>query len=399
MLKDKKIVLGITGSIAAYKIPQLVRLLIKGGAVIQIVMTPSAKNFVTPLTLSTLSHRPVIIDSFDEDTGEWNHHVEQGNWADIMLIAPVTANTLGKMAAGVSDNFLLNVYLSATCPVFFAPAMDLDMFHHPSTQANIRRIQSFGNKIIPPNEGELASGLCGAGRMEEPEHIFDILCSFFKEKKILKAKKALVTAGPTYEAIDPVRFIGNYSSGLMGFKIAEELASKGVEVVLVTGPTSMTTENPGIKLINIVSAEEMYNACIENFPTCDIAVMAAAVADYTPEKPASSKIKKDKDLKSVLLKPTKDILYHLGKIKKKAQFLVGFALETNDETENAIKKLHNKNLDFIVLNSLKDEGAGFGHETNKITIINSSEEIVDYELKSKTDVARDIVRMITANFI
>ncbi len=398
MLKDKKIVLGITGSIAAYKIPFLVRLFIKEGAELQVVMTPAAKDFVTPLTLSTLSQRPVIIEPFDQNSGEWSQHVELGNWADIMLIAPITANTMAKMAAGISDNFLLNVYLAANCPVFFAPAMDLDMFHHPSTQANILKLVSFGNKMIPPNEGELASGLCGAGRLEEPENIIKALSAFFLNRQILKGKKALVTAGPTWEAIDPVRFIANHSSGLMGFKVAEELASKGADVVLVTGPGSQSTSQTGINCINVISAEEMHNACVENFPGSDITVMAAAVADYTPQQTKSSKIKKDEMLKSIQLKPTKDILAELGKMKKKNQFLVGFALETDNETKNAIKKLHNKNLDFIVLNSLKDEGAGFGYETNKITIINSSEEIIEYDVKPKTEVARDIVKMIADNY-
>ncbi len=398
MLRDRKIVLGITGSIAAYKVPYLVRLLIKGGAIVQVVMTPSAKDFVTPLTLSTLSHRPVMIEPFNPDTGEWNNHVDLGNWADMMLIAPVTANTLGKMAAGISDNFLLNVYLSAKCPVFFAPAMDLDMFNHPSTQSNIRRIRSFGNTMIPPDQGELASGLCGAGRMEEPENIYEIISSYFKEKNTLKGKNALVTAGPTFEAIDPVRFIGNHSSGLMGFKIAEELAAKGARVVLVTGPTTLETQNPNIERINVISAQEMFDVCVKQFPSSKITVMAAAVADYTPDKPHKSKIKKDKELKSIQLKPTKDILAHLGKLKKKNQLLIGFALETHDEIENAVKKLHNKNLDFIVLNSLKDKGAGFGFETNKISIIKDNGDVIDYELKPKPEVARDIVNMITARF-
>jgi len=398
MFKGKKIVLGITGSIAAYKIPLLVRLFIKEGAEVQVVMTPAAKDFVTPLTLSTLSQRPVIIEPFDADTGEWSQHVELGNWADIMLIAPVTANTMAKMAAGISDNFLLNVYLAATCPVFFAPAMDLDMFHHPSTQANILKLHSYGNKIIPPKEGELASGLCGAGRLEEPENIIKALSAFFLEKQNLKGKKALVTAGPTYEAIDPVRFIGNHSSGLMGYKIAEELAANGAEVVLISGPGSISTEHPNIKIIKVVTADEMHEACLKDFLKSDICIMAAAVADFTPKDSKKIKIKKGETLDSIQLKPTKDILADLGKSKKKNQFLVGFALETHNEIKNAIKKLHNKNLDFIVLNSLKDKGAGFGQDTNKITVINKSEEKIEYELKPKSEVAKDIVNMIIENY-
>lgn len=398
MLRDKKIILGITGSIAAYKSPLLVRLLVKGGADVQVVMTPAAKDFVTPLTLSTLSKRPVIIEPFEPATGEWNNHVELGNWADIMLIAPVTANTLAKMAAGIADNFLLTVYLSVKSPVYFAPAMDLDMFQHPSTQSNIARIHSFGNIIIPPNEGELASGLCGAGRMEEPERIYEILSSFFEKKNILKGIKALVTAGPTYEAIDPVRFIGNHSSGLMGYSIAQELASKGADVVLISGPASVNMKHPNVRIIEVVSADEMYKKCLNQFPDSHITVMAAAVADFTPADPQKSKIKKSENLKNIQLKPTKDILSEMGKIKKENQVLVGFALETDRETENAIEKLHNKNLDFIVLNSLRDAGAGFGHNTNKIKIIDINERIFDYELKSKPQVAKDIVSLIIEKY-
>ena len=398
MLKGKKIAIGITGSIAAYKIPLLVRLLKKEGAEVQILMTDIAKDFVTPLTLSALSENPVLSEPYDYETGSWNSHIELGNQVDLYLIAPLTANTMAKMAHGIADNLVLTTYLAAKCPVFFAPAMDLDMFKHPSTQKNIKVLQSYGNHLISPNEGELASGLCGAGRMEEPEIIFEIINNFFKKKTQLSNKKILVTAGPTHEAIDPVRFIGNHSSGVMGYAIAEELACRGADVELISGPTALSVFSPRITKTDVVSAEDMYDACINKFSECDIAVMSAAVADYTPEKIENSKIKKNTTDLSLKLKATKDILAQLGKQKKDNQILVGFALETDNELNNAKKKLKNKNLDFIVLNSLKDKGAGFKHKTNKISIIDNNGNISDFDLKDKKQVAIDIVDKIVELF-
>ena len=389
-----KIVLGICGSIAAYKSATLIRLLVKGGADVKVVMTPDATNFITPLTLSTLSKNPVLVDYFIPETGEWNNHVELGLWADLMIIAPVSANTLAKMATGLCNNLLMAVYLSAKCPVYFAPAMDLDMWKHNATQENIHKVQSFGNILIPPGTGELASGLHGEGRMAEPEEIEAFILADLKKKLPLAHKKALVTAGPTYEAIDPVRFIGNHSSGKMGFAIADELAALGADVTLVAGPTAQVNHQKSVKRINVTSALEMLEACMQNFKNSDICVMSAAVADYTPVTVADKKIKKKDAGFSIDLKKTTDILSELGKQKQAGQMLVGFALETNDEEINAIDKLQRKNLDFIVLNSLKDQGAGFKGDTNKITIIDSKLQKTAYTLKSKNDVARDICTKI-----
>ncbi|MCK5764511.1 MAG: bifunctional phosphopantothenoylcysteine decarboxylase/phosphopantothenate--cysteine ligase CoaBC [Bacteroidales bacterium] len=393
MLKDKKIIIGVTGSIAAYKVSPLVRLLIKEEAIVQVIMTPAAHDFVTPLTMATLSGQPVLTEPFNPVDGDWTSHVELGLWADLMLIAPATANTLAKMAGGIADNLLLTTYLSAKCPVFFAPAMDLDMYRHPTTKQNIEKLQSFGNQLIAPTEGELASGLCGAGRMEEPENIINILKEFFTKGWDFPAKKIMVTAGPTFEAIDPVRFIGNHSSGLMGFAIANEFAERGGDVTLISGPTALNAAE-GINLVGVTSADEMHKACMENFEEADIIVMTAAVADYTPESVAEEKIKKSGDRMVLKLKPTKDILAEMGKKKKPGQFLVGFALETEDAVTNAEKKLKNKKLDLIVLNSPKDEGAAFGVETNKVTMITKDFQQTKYDLKLKLDVAIDIVDKI-----
>lgn len=392
MLQGKKILLGVSGSIAAYKSVFLVRLLIKAGAEVKVIMTPSAKDFVSPLTLSTLSRNPVFIDLFEDQN--WSNHVMLGRWADIMIIAPLSCNTLGKMANGLCDNLLLAVYLSATCPVAVAPAMDEDMWHHPSTQENIKKLSSFGNHIIPVGKGELASGLYGDGRMAEPENIIDFINSNFFLTRCLSDKKAVVTAGPTYEPIDPVRFIGNHSSGKMGLAIAKELNSRGANVTLIMGPSQIQFIENGISLINVKTAEEMYNAANNNFKDADIFVMAAAVADYSPEDKASEKIKKTEDKLSISLVKTKDILKSLGEKKKPGQVLVGFALETNNEKENAIGKLKSKNADMIVLNSLRDEGAGFGHDTNKITIFDKGGQEFNFETKTKEKVAKDIVDTI-----
>lgn len=394
MLKDKKIILGISGSIAAYKIPALVRLLIKEGAIVQLVMTPSSRDFVTPLTLSTLSGHPVLTEAFNKENGEWNSHVELGLWADMMLIAPLSANTLAKMASGIADNLLLTTYLSAKCPVFIAPAMDLDMYKHPTTVNNIKKLLEYGNHLIAPTEGELASGLCGAGRMEEPENIVQEIKDFFIAEWEFAGKKIMITAGPTHEAIDPVRFIGNHSSGLMGFAIAEVFAERGGEVTLITGPSSLKIIDESINRIDVVTAEEMHAACIENFEDADIIVMSAAVADYTPEHPADEKIKKSGKEMTVKLRPTIDILAEMGQKKREDQFLTGFALETENPIANAEAKLERKNLDLIVLNSPRDEGAAFGVETNKVTLITKQKEKIEYELKLKHDVAMDIVDKI-----
>lgn len=391
MLQGKKILLGVSGSIAAYKTAVLTRLLIKAGAEVKIVMTPAAKDFVTPLSLSTLSKNPVLVDLAENDS--WANHVMLGRWADVMLIAPLSCNTLSKMASGLCDNLLMAVYLSATCPVVVAPAMDEDMWHHASTKANLKKITSYGNIIIPVESGELASGLIGEGRMAEPETIVAWLSSFFLQRLELTGKKILVTAGPTYEPIDPVRFIGNHSSGKMGAALAEEMQKRGAEVTVVLGPSDITI-NPGVKVIKVRSAEEMFNACDKIFPSTDIAVMSAAVADYTPVKTAKEKIKKTENGLAVELTKTKDILKHLGANKKEHQFLVGFALETNNEKENALKKLQSKNADMIVLNSLNDAGAGFGHDTNKITIFDRTGNIFPFETKTKKEVAVDIVNTI-----
>lgn len=391
MLQGKKILLGITGSIAAYKTAVLTRLLIKAGADVKIVMTPSAKDFVTPLSLSTLSKNPVLVDLAENDS--WSNHVMLGRWADIMLIAPLSCNTLSKMASGLCDNLLMAVYLSATCPVVVAPAMDEDMWHHATTKSNLKKIESFGNLVIPVENGELASGLVGEGRMAEPESIADWLNRFFLGELELKDKKVLITAGPTYEPIDPVRFIGNHSSGKMGAAIAEEMRKRGAEVTLILGPSDLSV-NPAVKVIKIKSAGEMFNACEGIFPSSDIAIMSAAVADYTPVKTAKEKIKKTENDFAVELTKTKDILKHLGTHKRPDQFLVGFALETNNEKENALKKLQTKNADMIVLNSLNDTGAGFGHDTNKITIFDKAGNVFPFDMKSKKDVAIDIVNTI-----
>jgi len=396
MTKGKKILLGISGSIAAYKAIYLVRLLIKSGAEVKVVMSPSAKDFVSTLTLSTLSHNPVLVDLFDEQS--WANHVMLGRWADLMLMAPLSCNSLSKMAHGQCDNLLLATYLSATCPVVVAPAMDEDMWHHPATQQNLQRLQSFGNTIIPVDHGELASGLFGDGRMAEPEAIIKFLDDNFFLEQSLRDKKALVTAGPTYEAIDPVRFIGNHSSGKMGIAIAKELSRRGADVSLVLGPTSQKIAANGIRLIRVNSAEEMYNACHEAFGKTDLAVMSAAVADYTPVNKAAQKIKKTENNLTLELTKTKDILKSLGAIKTKNQVLVGFALETINEREYAQKKLVEKNADLIVLNSLNDSGAGFGHDTNKVTIFKKSGEEVQFETKSKDEVAKDIVDVIIKSF-
>jgi len=386
--------LGITGSIAAYKIPFLVRLLVKEGAEVQIVMTESARDFVTPLTLSTLSNKPVFTFPFDAKDGTWNSHVDMGNWADVMLVAPASAATISKMAHGHADNLLLTTYLSAKCPVFFAPAMDLDMFKHPTTSENVTKLVGFGHTLIEPQVGELASGLCGAGRMEEPENIVAVLNDFFAKSQVFSGKQFLITAGPTYEAIDPVRFIGNFSSGQMGFALAQKAAERGAKVTLISGPTHLKIEHPQIERINVVSAEQMYEACKKYYPGSDVTVMSAAVADFTPENPEKEKIKKSNKLTSVGLIPTKDILAALGKDKSAGQLLVGFALETENEIEHARIKLQNKNLDLIVLNSLKDQGAGFGVATNKITVLDKGGNQTNYPLKPKSEVADDILDRI-----
>ena len=394
MLKEKKILIGITGSIAAYKMPLLVRLLIKEGAEVKIIMTETAKNFVTPLTLSTLAGNPVFSDFFKESDGTWFSHVDLGNWADLYLIAPVSATTLGKMVNGIADNLLVATYLAAKCPVYFAPAMDVDMFNHFSTQANISKLQEFGNILLEPAVGELASGLSGPGRLQEPENILGAISAHFKKKKDFDRKKILVTAGPTYESIDPVRFIGNYSSGKMGFAIAEAFANRGATVSLIAGPVDIQTEHPAIHRVNVTSATEMFEACKKVIKEVDIIIMSAAVADYSPVQAETAKIKKEEKNLTIKLKPTPDILKFLGENKRARQFLVGFALETNNELENAKKKLKNKNLDLIVLNSLQDKGAGFGYSTNKITMIDRRERVDLFELKSKKQVAEDIADKI-----
>ncbi len=390
MLEGKKIVLGVTGSIAAYKAAMLVRLLVKEGAEVQVVMTPAAKEFITPLTLSTLSGRPVLCDFFHAESGAWNSHVELGLWADAMVIAPATASTIGKMAAGIADNLLVTTYLSMKAPVFIAPAMDLDMYAHKATQSNLALLKQRGDNIIEAASGELASHLCGKGRMEEPEEIVKQLGGFFLTGLQLKGKKVLVTAGPTYEKIDPVRFIGNYSSGKMGFAIADECARRGADVTLVAGPVSIECEQKTVKRVNVETAREMHEAASAAFPACDVAILSAAVADYRPATEASEKIKRTTAGMTIELEANPDIAASLGAQKGKKQLLVGFALETNNGEEHARAKLNKKNLDFIVLNSLEDKGAGFSCDTNKVTIIDR-EGKSDYPLKSKKDVAKDIV--------
>jgi len=392
MLKGKKIILSVCGSIAAYKTAFLTRLLVKAGAEVQVLMTPAAVDFITPLTLSTLSNRPVHSQVSSESA--WNNHVELGLWADAMLIAPITATTLGKLANGICDTMVAAVYLSAKCPVFFAPAMDLDMWKHPATQRNVAQLQSYGNYLIPVGHGELASGLVGDGRMAEPEEIVRHLDNFFTKKTDLVGKKILMTAGPTYEAIDPVRFIGNRSSGKMGIAIANSLAERGAAMELILGPSSLKVEHPKIKITQVESASEMYQASLAHFPNCNGAILAAAVADYRPQNIHTKKIKKGGDTLELILEKTEDIAATLGQQKREDQFLVGFALETTNEIENATSKLKRKNFDFIVLNSLQDKGAGFGHDTNKITILHKDGNIQSFELKSKQAVAKDIVEQL-----
>ena len=393
MLKGKHIILGVTGSIAAYKAATLTRLLVKEGASVKVVMTPLAKEFITPLTMATLSKSPIMVDFYNPENGDWNSHVDLGLWADLYLIAPASANTIGKMAGGIADNLLLTTYLSAKCPVMVAPAMDLDMYKHPATQRNLKVLQSFGNIIIEPESGELASGLIGKGRMEEPERIVAFIADYFARQEDFKGKK-VVTAGPTYEKIDPVRFIGNYSSGKMGLAIAEEFAGRGAEVVLVCGPVNLKTSHPAIRRVDVESAAQMYEVTSKEFVNSDVAVLSAAVADFTPKEKADHKIKRGKDDLLLELLPTKDIAAELGRIKTASQLLVGFALETNDEEVNALSKMQRKNLDMIVLNSLNDKGAGFSVDTNKVTILDKAGDKTVYELKTKVEVAKDIVDQI-----
>lgn len=394
-MRGKRILLAITGSIAAYKSAILIRLLIKAGAEVRVLMTESAKDFITPLTLSVLSRQPVISSSHNPETGEWNNHVEAGLWADVFIVAPASANTIAKMACGIADNHLLTCYLSARCPVFIAPAMDLDMYNHPSVKANLQKLSTYINHhIISVTDGELASGLTGEGRMEEPEKIFAILEDFFFKNLPLRGMKALVTAGPTYEDIDPVRFIGNRSSGKMGFAIAEELSKRGATVKLITGPSNLSLKDNSIERTNVKSTEEMYSACMKNFGEMNIIVMSAAVADYKPGEPSPEKISKKNNPLSLSLIPTTDILKSMGDKKNANQFLVGFALETNDELKHAKEKLQKKNLDIIVLNSLNDEGAGFETNTNKVTIIERSGKEHSYDKKPKDEVARDLIDVL-----
>jgi phosphopantothenoylcysteine decarboxylase/phosphopantothenate--cysteine ligase len=399
VLNGKNVLLGISGGIAAYKTASLVRLLIKAGAHVQVVMTPASLDFVTPLTLSTLSKNPVYSTFYNEEEANatWNNHVELALWADYILIAPATANTLSKMASGTCDNLLMATYLSAKCQVYFAPAMDLDMYIHPTTKINFDKLQSFGNTIIPAESGELASGLSGEGRMAEPENIIQFIEKDLESKLPLKGKKVLITAGPTYEAIDPVRFIGNHSSGKMGFDIAIAAANLGAEVVLVSGPTHLQMKHSLVNLIRVTSADEMYNACHQYFNNVDVAIAAAAVADYKPKNVAAQKIKKSEATFTIELEKNKDILLSLGQIKKN-QFLIGFALETENEIENAKIKIEKKNLDLIVLNSLNDKGAGFGKPTNKVTFIDKDFNIFEHPLKSKELVAEDIVNLIVKKY-
>lgn len=394
MLENKKIVLGITGSIAAYKACILTRLLIKKGAEVQVVMTPSAKEFITPLTLATLTQKPVVSEFFDRRDGSWHSHVSLGLWADAMLVAPASASTIGKMANGIADNMLVTTYLSMKAPVFVAPAMDLDMYAHPSTQANLQKLQSYGNHIIEPGTGFLASKLEGKGRMEEPEKIVEVLEQYFAKQQKLAGKKVLITAGPTYEKIDPVRFIGNYSSGKMGLALAEVCAEQGAEVTLICGPVMLQTSHPNIKRIDVESAQQMYEAATKHFPKTDIAILCAAVADFTPKTTADKKIKRKGDDLTIKLQPTQDIAAALGAQKKKKQVLVGFALETDNELKNAKDKMERKNLDLIVLNSLQDKGAGFRVDTNKVTIIDRHSGLTAYDTKTKREVAEDIVECI-----
>ncbi len=394
MLKGKHIILGITGSIAAYKAAYLLRLLVKRGAEVQVVMTPSGKEFITPVTLSSLSGKPVVSEFFTANTGEWHSHVDLGLWADAMVIAPATASTIGKMANGIADNMLVTTYLSCKAPVFVAPAMDLDMFAHPSTQRNLDLLRSYGNHIIEPASGELASHLTGKGRMEEPEKIVEELDCFFETAQSLSGKRVLITAGPTYEKLDPVRFIGNYSSGKMGFALAEACAQAGAEVTLVAGPVALTANHSAIRRVDVESAREMYNAVLGEFDSNDVAIMCAAVADYAPEHKSDVKLKRTGEDMVVRLCPNPDIAAALGERKRANQCLVGFALETNDEEANARSKMERKNLDFIVLNSLRDAGAGFQCDTNKVTLLDRQGGRVEIPCKLKTEVAADLVNIL-----
>lgn len=415
MLRQKNILLGVCGSIAAYKAALLVRHLVKEGANVRVIMTSAATEFITPLTLGTLSGQPVLTGFSDNGSGQWNNHVALGSWADLLLVAPASAHTIAKFAGGICDNLLCAVYLSAKCPVYIAPAMDLDMWKHPSTRNNIALLEKYNNRIIPPAYGQLASGLTGEGRLAESEDIVAFISNGSGRETAhsetapvaarseaapvavsgkLSGKKVLVTAGPTYEALDPVRFIGNHSSGKMGYALAEELAARGAVVELVSGPTALTTQNGFINRTNVTTAAEMHEVCMNLFPSCDIAILSAAVSDYTPAAVSAEKIKKEEASLSLELRKTKDILADLGKIRKKGQLLVGFALETTNELENAREKLRKKNLDLIVLNSLRDEGAGFGTDTNKITLLQPEGGAVSYPLKSKTEAAKDIIQKI-----
>lgn len=396
-LAGRHIVLGITGSIAAYKACTLIRLLVKAGAEVQVVITPSGKEFITPLTLSTLTSKPVVSEFFSRRDGSWNSHVDLGRWADAMIIAPATASTIGKMAHGIADNMLVTTYLAMKAPVFVAPAMDLDMYAHPTTTENLRKLQDMGVRIIEPAEGELASKLVGKGRMEEPEGIFEVLKRFFIRPGRLQGRRIMITAGPTYERIDPVRFIGNFSTGKMGFALAEVCAEEGAEVELICGPVSLDIKHPHIHRTDVESAQQMYEASMQAFPHADAAILCAAVADFTPDVTADEKIKRGDNGMQITLRPTQDIAASLGKIKTIHQKMVGFALETCHEMEHAKRKLEKKNLDFIVLNSLKDKGAGFAHNTNKITII-SATGIQEFPLKSKKEVAADIVQELCTLF-
>ncbi len=398
MLKGRKILLGVTGGIAAYKTATIIRLLVKEGAEVKVIMTPLAKEFITPLTLATLSRNPIMVDFFDPEDGRWNSHIDLGMWADLFLVAPVTANTMGKMAAGIADNLLLTTWLSARCPVFLAPAMDMDMLGHPATARNIETLRGFGNHIIEPDTGELASGLEGKGRMAEPEVIVKELKQFLSKKKIaelpLAGKRVFINAGPTTEPIDPVRFISNHSSGRMGIAIADEAARLGATVTLVLGPVAIRPSNANITTVSVKTAAEMKEASVRAFGKCDIGILAAAVADFTPETASDKKIKRSEGEMMIKLRPTEDIAACLGTMKKESQILAGFALETDNEISNATAKLQKKNLDLIILNSLRDEGAGFGHGTNRITIIDSNNNIDKFELKSKDEVASDILEKI-----
>ncbi|HCX99915.1 MAG TPA: bifunctional phosphopantothenoylcysteine decarboxylase/phosphopantothenate--cysteine ligase CoaBC [Bacteroidales bacterium] len=398
MLKGKNILLGITGSIAAYKAASIVRLLVKEGASVKVIMTPLAKEFITPLTMATLSKNPILVDFFNPENGDWNSHVDLGLWADLYLIAPASANTMAKMASGVADNLLLTSYLSARCPVMVAPAMDLDMFQHPTTQKNIEVLKGYGNIIIEATTGELASGLSGKGRMEEPEKIFDAISLFFTGNETLKGKLVMVTSGPTHEPIDPIRFIGNRSSGLMGASIAHSLVQRGAKVLFVTGPSNQKPAHKDIEIISVSTAQQMYDKAVELYSRCDAAVLAAAVADFSVKQPENQKIKRENASLMLELVPTQDIAKELGKMKSKEQLLVGFALETQNQQENAMRKLKTKNFDFIVLNSPNDEGAGFDVLTNKVTIIHSNGNEVPYPLKSKARIADDIVNELVKLF-